>query len=117
MVEENAGGTPPAPGEAPVPVSGGMPDWLRFPLVLAAVGSLSALFLGGLYALTKERIEESKSAKVVGAFESILGVAKGRAEFEKKTGAEGREYYELARPDGTKAYAAQVKCPDSTCAA
>jgi Na+-translocating ferredoxin:NAD+ oxidoreductase RnfG subunit len=116
MVEENAGNageTTPSGGEVSAPGSSGMPDWLRFPLVLAIVGSLSALSLGGLYALTKEKIEESKSAKVVGAFESILGVPEGKAKFEKTRDARGREYYVLARADGTKAYAAQVKCPNS----
>jgi len=93
--------------------AGGMPDWLRFPLVLAIVGSISALSLGGLYALTKDKIAESKSAKVVGAFESILGVAKGKAKFEKKACVADHEYYVLKRPDGTRAYAAQVKCPGS----
>jgi len=93
--------------------AGGMPDWLRFPLVLAIVSSVSAVCLGGLYALTKDKIAESKSAKVVGAFESILGAEKGKAEFEKRTGPGGLEYYALSRPDGAKAYAAQVKCPGS----
>jgi RnfABCDGE-type electron transport complex G subunit len=93
--------------------SGGMPDWVRFPLVLAIVSGISAACLGGLYVLTKDKIEESKSAKVVGAFESILGVAKDKAVFEKKTGAGGIEYYELAPPDGSTTYAAHVKCPGS----
>jgi len=93
--------------------AGGMPDWLRFPLVLAIVGALSAGCLGGLYALTKDKIAESKSAKVVGAFESILGTEKGEASFEKKPCVADHEYYVLSRPDGTRAYAAQVKCPGS----
>ncbi|MHC5056867.1 MAG: FMN-binding protein [Planctomycetota bacterium] len=113
MVEESANGTGSPAAESAPPASGGMPDWLRFPLVLAIVGSLSALSLGGLYALTKEKIEESKSAKVVGAFESILGVPKGKAKFEKTRDARGRDYYVLARAEGTKAYAAQVECPGS----
>jgi len=93
--------------------SGSMPDWVRFPLVLAIVSGISAACLGGLFVLTKDKIEKSKSAKVVGAFESILGVAKDKAVFEKKTGAGGVEYYELAPPDGSTAYAAHVKCPGS----
>lgn len=87
----------------------GLPDWIRFPLVLTIVGVASAAALSALYSLTKEKIEESKSAKVLDAFRSILD----EATFEKTTDASGREHYVLTRADGTKAYAAQVKCPGS----
>ena len=113
MVDENVNGAAMAGDEGGAPDPAGMPDWVRFPLVLATVCAVSAGSLGIFYSLTKEKIEESKSAKIVGAFESVLGVAKGKAKFERRGGAGGREYYELARPDGTKVYAAHVKCANS----
>jgi Na+-translocating ferredoxin:NAD+ oxidoreductase RnfG subunit len=123
--------------------SGGMPDWVRFPLVLAIVGGFSALALSGLYALTQEKIEESKSAKVWSALASVLRAptatfvpqknASGQVERyhmkdEKGTvlgvvrpvmDAKAKDskpvlYYELADEAGkVNAYAAQVKCPGS----
>jgi RnfABCDGE-type electron transport complex G subunit len=113
MVDEKSDGAYPPAAENGARRAEEMPEWLRFPLVLATVCAFSAGSLGVLYGLTKEKIEKSKSAKVVGAFESILGAATGKAKFEKRKGAGGREYYELARPDGAKAYAARVKCPGS----
>ncbi len=123
--------------------SGGMPDWVRFPLVLAIVGGLSALLLSGLYALTKDKIEESKSAKVWSALASILRAPK--ATFEPQKNASGQvERYHMKDEKGTvlgvvkpvvdakakdpkpvlyyiladeagkvNAYAAQVECPGS----
>ncbi len=90
----------------------GMPDWLRFPLVLGIVGAVSAAALAGVFALTKKRMEESEGRKVEGAFGSILGKRYGSA--ASKTDAGGREHYVLK--DGAKktiAYAAQVACPGS----
>jgi RnfABCDGE-type electron transport complex G subunit len=94
MVEEKVGnaGEKAAASESAAPVPGGMPDWLRFPLVLAVVGALSALCLGGLYALTKEKIEESKSAKVWSAFASILRVPKATFEPQKDASGEVERY-------------------------
>jgi Na+-translocating ferredoxin:NAD+ oxidoreductase RnfG subunit len=92
--------------------SQGMPDWLRFPLVLGIVGAVSAAALAGVFALTKKRMEESEGRKVEGAFGSILG--KRYRSAASKTDAEGREYYVLKDGDGkTLAYAAQVACPGS----
>jgi len=113
MVDDRTESAPPSAAEEGARHADSMPDWVRFPLVLATVCAISAGGLGVFYTLTKDKIERSKSAKVVGAFESILRVVKGKAEFEKREGAGGREYYELSRPDGTKVYAAQVKCPGS----
>ena len=136
MVEENM--NDPAPGGP-----AGLPDWIRFPLVLAIVGAVSALALGGLYALTKEKIEESKSAKVWGAFASILRAPNATFEPQKDASGEveryimkdekgavvsivrpvmnakGKDakavlYYAFADEAGkTTACAAQVECPGS----
>ncbi|MHC4506530.1 MAG: hypothetical protein ACYTFI_24810, partial [Planctomycetota bacterium] len=92
--------------------SRGMPDWLRFPLVLGIVGAVSAAALAGVFALTKKRMDESEGRKVEGAFGSIIGRSYESA--ASKVDAEGREYYVLK--DGAKktlAYAAQVACPGS----
>jgi Na+-translocating ferredoxin:NAD+ oxidoreductase RnfG subunit len=118
MVEENLSerrpeGDASATTPGPAPATGGMPDYVRFPLVLTVVGTVSALALAGLYSLTRDRIEKAKSAKIASAFESILGVSRGGAKYEEATDAAGASYYVLSRPDGTKAYAAKVKCPGS----
>jgi len=92
--------------------SRGMPDWLRFPLVLGIVGAVSAAALAGVFALTKKRMEESEGRKVEGAFGSILGKRYGSA--ASKTDTEGRDYYVLKDGGGkTLAYATQVACPGS----
>lgn len=92
--------------------SPGMPDWLRFPLVLGIVGAVSAASLAGVFALTRKRMEESEGRKVEGAFGSILGKRYSSAASE--VDAEGHDYYVLK--DGAKktiACAAQVACPGS----
>ena len=90
----------------------GMPDWLRFPLVLGIVGAVSAAALAGVFALTRKRMAESEGRKVEGAFGSILG--KRYRSAASKVDAEGRDYYVLKDSAGeTLALAAQVACPGS----
>jgi len=88
----------------------GMPDWVRFPLVLAVVGAISAGSLGTVYGLTAERIRAAQGRKVELALASILGERWGRAE---KRSAEGFEYYELFDRQGARVgVGAEVTCPD-----
>ena len=87
--------------------SSGMPDYIRFPLVLAALSGLAALGLAFVYGLTKARIEAAEGRKVEDAFSSILGERYGAA-------AQKKAYTEIRDGDGsTVAYAAQVACDNS----
>ncbi len=101
---------PPTPAEAEgAAPREGMPDWLRFPLVLGIVGAVSAAALAGAYSLTKGEIEKSEGRKVEQAFKSILGERYSSA--ANKVDAEGCAYYALKDGAGeTVAYAAQVSC-------
>ena len=104
------------PPPAPAP-GGGMPDWLRFPLVLAVVCALSALGLAGVYALTKKDIEESERRKVTGAFGSILEEGYSEEETEEaKVDPKGplvARYVVRDAAGDVTAHAGVVKCPDS----
>jgi Na+-translocating ferredoxin:NAD+ oxidoreductase RnfG subunit len=110
-------GGPPSPAGAATARAKGMPDWVRFPLVLSIVGVASAMSLAGIYSLTKEKIDESKLRKVEGAFESVLGARYDPKRREKLSFGEGDdafEHYILRRGDGSVlARAAEVSCPES----
>ncbi len=92
--------------------SRGMPDWLRFPLVLGIVGALSAAALAGVFALTKKRMEESKVHKTDCAFKSIVG-GRYAAYDERKVDSQGAYYVIKDDAGEITAYAAQVACPGS----
>jgi Na+-translocating ferredoxin:NAD+ oxidoreductase RnfG subunit len=100
-----------------VPVKSGMPDWLRFPLVLAVVCAVSAVGLAGMYALTKKKMEDSNRRKVTGAFEEILGEAYSEEETEEvKLDGKGALLKRFAVRDAEGNLTAQagvVKCPGS----
>ena len=98
-------------------VKPGMPDWLRFPLVLAVVCAVSAVGLAGMYALTRENIEKSGKRKITGAFAEILG----RSYSEEKTeeieldeeGALIKRFVVRDAAGKVRARAGLVKCPGS----
>jgi Na+-translocating ferredoxin:NAD+ oxidoreductase RnfG subunit len=97
--------------DAPKAAGGGMPDYVRFPLVLGIVAGIAAIGLAVVYGLTKQKIDEGELRTVNGSFESVLGAAFARAE-KKFTG--GTAYYELADAGGKRvAYAVQVSCAGS----
>lgn len=92
--------------------SRGMPDWLRFPLVLGIVGAISAAGLAGVYSLTRKRIEASKVHKIDCAFKSIVG-ARYAAYDERKVDSHGACYVIKDDAGEIAAYAAEVACPGS----
>ncbi|MHC4253787.1 MAG: hypothetical protein ACYS9X_32130, partial [Planctomycetota bacterium] len=114
-------GVPAAPGPRETE---GLPDLVRFPLVLGIVCVVSAASLAGIYGLTREEIERSKTRKVENAFETVLGERyDSAAEITGKAdeaGGRGKKedmdekLFVLRNSAGAIAgYAAQVKCPGS----
>jgi len=111
-----------APSAPERPAPSGMPDYVRFPLVLAVVTAAAALCLALVYDLTRERIEKAEGRKVAGAYASILGERFASAvdkTFAVKP-ADGAakpttcSYSELRDAGGSViAYATQVACDGS----
>jgi Na+-translocating ferredoxin:NAD+ oxidoreductase RnfG subunit len=95
----------------------GMPDWLRFPLVLVVVCAISALALAGVYSLTREDIDRSSRRKITGAFAKILGADYSEEKTEEiEPDGEGAllKLYVVRDAEGTvRAHAGLVKCPGS----
>lgn len=56
-----------------------MPDWLKFPIVLAVIGLLSASSLAGLYKLT---LPQKEALKVKQTEEALFAVVPGAREFD-----------------------------------
>lgn len=102
-------------GEAPV--SSGLPDWLRFPLVLSVVCAISAAGLAGMYALTREAMDKAKKRKVTGAFAEILGSGYSEEKTEEVdvegAGALLKRFVVRNAEGKITAHAGVVKCPGS----
>jgi Na+-translocating ferredoxin:NAD+ oxidoreductase RnfG subunit len=96
---------PTAPSNAPATnTAAGMPDYVRFPLVLGVLCLVASLGLAAIHQLTRESEREAERRKVEDAYRSILGERFGSAV------AKGG-YVELRDADDSAvALAANVEC-------
>ncbi len=100
-----------------------MPDYLRFPLVLALVAAIAGASLAGVQLVTSKRIEENKSAKLNEALKTVPGYGKSgssqavqlSSELQKKYGKNAKCFKLLNGSGKLLGYAAEVACSQPQC--
>ena len=97
-----------------------MPDWLRFPVVLAVIAAIAGAGLAFVQGATKEEITRNKARKLDAAFESVEGYKSNRelelsAEQKAVFGSESRCFKLFGEGDTLIGCAAQVQCTDPQC--
>ncbi len=84
-----------------------MPDWIKFPLVLTAIGLVSAIALSGLYTSTLSQKEIIKSEQMKKSLSEVLPLAKEFELVEKKR--EGLSSYYVAKDETGKIMGYAIK--------